>query len=229
MADKSANIDLPFAARKPTRTRIKICGITRAQDAQAAIALGVDALGFVLAAKSPRRLTVEQAAKLIAPLPPFVSSVALFMNNSADEVTHLLAATRVDVLQFHGDETATFCLSFGLPYIKAVPMGGESDAVSYMKQHPRAKAFLVDSHAPGEAGGSGLPFNWGIIPPTQVPIIVAGGLHAGNVADAVRQIRPYAVDVSSGVEAAKGIKDIDKMRAFVRAVYEGDKQHEGNA
>jgi phosphoribosylanthranilate isomerase len=185
--------------------------------------MGVDALGFVLAHKSPRRVTADQAAEIIGQIPPFVASVALFMNNDAGEVKQLLAATRVDILQFHGDETAEYCQSFGVSYIKAVPMGGDTNALTYMANHPKARAFLFDSNAPGESGGSGLTFNWDIIPQTQAPIIVAGGLHAGNVAEAVRRIRPYAVDVSSGVEAAKGIKDIDKMRAFVRAVYEGDK------
>lgn len=211
------------------RTRIKICGITRAQDAHAAVGLGVDALGIVLAHKSPRRVSPAQAGEIIGQLPPFVTSVALFMNNTASEVRELLDVTRVGILQFHGDETAEFCQSFGLPYIKAVPMAGNANPLNYMKNHPQARAFLLDSHAPGESGGSGLTFNWDIIPRIQSPLIVAGGLHAGNVADAMRRVRPYAVDVSSGVEAAKGIKDFDKMRAFVRAVYEGDKQNEGNA
>jgi len=205
------------------RTRIKICGITRLQDAMDAASLGVDALGFVFVKSSPRWVNSSQALAIISKMPPFVQTVGLFMNNSEQEVTEILQATPLNLLQFHGDESPQYCSSFGLPYIKAIPMGGGVDPVAYANEHADAVGFLLDSHAKGESGGSGDAFNWDSVPNgIAKPLILAGGLNIENVASAVVQVKPYAVDVSSGVEASKGVKDLDKMAKFVRGVQQGD-------
>jgi len=209
------------------RTRIKICGITRLQDALDAIALGVDALGFVFVKSSPRWVNNRQAAEIIHQLPPFVQTIGLFMNNSEQEVTEILQAVPLNLLQFHGDESPQYCSSFGLPYIKAVPMGGGVDPVAYAAEHENAVGFLLDSHAQGQSGGSGDAFDWQQIPNgMNKPLILAGGLNIDNVATAVAQVRPFAVDVSSGVEASKGVKDQQKMAKFVRGVQQGDESAE---
>ncbi len=206
--------------------RIKICGITRQQDARAAVALGVHALGLVFVEASARRVSLERAEAILAGLPPFVSSVALFQDPAPAEVEAVLARLPFDLLQFHGSEPAAFCEGFGRPYIKAVPMGGNVDLAAYAAEHPRARGFLLDSHAPGGSGGSGHRFDWRRVPRDfGRPLVLAGGLSPANVAQAVRRLRPYAVDVSSGVEAARGIKDPDKMAAFVRAVKQGSESH----
>ena len=211
------------------RTRIKVCGITRASDAHAAVRFGVDALGFVFVTRSPRYVSPERAAEIIATLPPFVTVVALFMDNTSEEIEHAMQRIRFDLLQFHGSEAPQFCTEFGMPYIKAVPMGGGVDPQAFAQAHADAKGFLLDSHAVGEAGGSGTAFDWKRIPQNLgKPIILAGGLTPANVRDAVIEARPYAVDVSSGVEASKGIKDADKIAAFVKAVQEGDKSNARN-
>ena len=213
--------------KKTIRTRIKICGITRLQDALDAVALGVDALGFVFVKSSPRCINNKQALAVISQLPPFVQTVGLFMNNSKHEVTEILQAVPLNLLQFHGDESPQFCSSFGLSYIKAIPMGGGVDPVVYANNHAHAVGFLLDSHAQGESGGSGHAFDWDAVPNgINKPLILAGGLKVENVMSAVVQVRPYAVDVSSGVEALKGVKDREKMAKFVRGVQQGDSSAE---
>ena len=204
------------------RTRIKICGITRKQDALAAVEAGADALGLVFYPPSPRHLERVDASEIGAVIPPFVQRVGLFMNPEASRVRDTLQALDLDLLQFHGDESAAFCESWNRAYIKAIPMGGmggDADPEAYMRSHPKARGFLLDSHAPGEAGGSGKTFDWTRLPrDTKRPLILAGGLHPGNVGEAIRQIRPYGVDVSSGVESAPGIKDPARMQAFCAQV-----------
>lgn len=201
------------------RVRIKICGMTRAEDMAAAAKLGVDAVGLVFYAKSPRQVDIGRAQSLAADLPAFVTLTALFMDPDAETVRQVLDKTRVDLLQFHGGESAEFCCSFGRPYIKAVPMGERTDLAEYARRHPRATALLLDSHMAGQRGGTGVSFDWSAIP--RIPglqVILAGGLNPSNVAAAIRAVRPYGVDVSSGVESTPGIKDPDKMAAFVHEV-----------
>ncbi|MDH5299954.1 MAG: phosphoribosylanthranilate isomerase [Gammaproteobacteria bacterium] len=206
------------------QTRIKICGITRLEDAQAALALGADALGLVFVKKSPRYIDPPQARAILEQLPPFVTVVGLFMDHTAADVAAILRSVPLNLLQFHGDEPAEFCENFELPYIKAIPMGAGVDPLAYAALHPAAKAFLLDSHGGGKSGGSGTTFDWAAIPRDfPRPLILAGGLDANNVESAITTIRPYAVDISSGVEAAKGIKDAGKMAAFIAAVRKGDR------
>lgn len=197
--------------------RIKFCGITRAEDARTAVALGVDAVGFVFTRRSQRYVGVAQARAMRDGLPPFTSVVALFMDDEPAWVEDVIAGVRPDLLQFHGSESAGYATSFARPYLMAIPMAG-ADARSIMEAHPQAAGFLLDSHAPGAAGGSGQPFDWSRVPKSTRPVILAGGLDAGNVAQAIAVVRPYAVDVSSGIEAAPGIKDAARMRAFVASV-----------
>lgn len=181
--------------------------------------LGVDAVGLVFYAKSPRHVSVAQAATLVVALPAFVTVTALFMDPSRAEVEQVLAQVRVELLQFHGSETAEFCGSFGRPYIKAVPMGSQADLADYARRYVDAAALLLDSHAAGQKGGTGVSFDWASLPNLQgPPLILAGGLKPGNVAAAIRQVRPYGVDVSSGVESAPGVKDAVKLAAFVHEV-----------
>lgn len=209
------------------RTRIKICGITRWEDAQSCIDNGVDALGLVFVPASPRCVDVKRAASIASRLPPFMMSVGLFMNQSEQAVKTVLNDVVLDLLQFHGDEDAEYCNSFGKPYIKAIPMGDNVDPGEYMASHPQAKGFLLDSHGQGSSGGSGHTFDWTRMPRSVgIPLIVAGGLDPQNVSGAIEQLKPYAVDVSSGVEESKGIKNLDKIKAFVNAVRTGDKVYE---
>ncbi len=189
-----------------------------------AVALGVDALGFVFVEASSRCVKTDQVNQMIAQTPPFVQTVGLFMNSSAQEVREVLKENPLNLLQFHGDETPAFCAQFDMPYIKAIPMGGGVAPLTYAARHTAAIGFLLDSHALGESGGSGYVFDWRKIPSGfKQPLILAGGLTVSNVCEAVRQVRPYAVDVSSGVEVAKGLKDQEKMAAFVKGVRDGDK------
>jgi phosphoribosylanthranilate isomerase len=193
--------------------------MTRAEDMTAAAALGVDAVGLVFYPKSPRYVDVGQARDLVATLPAFVTVTALFLDPEENEVRAVLDSVRVELLQFHGGEPAEFCRSFGRPYIKAVPMGSRADIAEYARRHSGAAALLLDSHAAGQKGGTGVSFDWGSIPKVDgPPLILAGGLNAGNVATAIRIVRPYGVDVSSGVESQPGIKDAVKMEAFVNEV-----------
>lgn len=202
-----------------TRTRIKFCGLTRAEDVQCAVALGVDAVGFVLTRRSRRFVEPARARALRDALPPFVSAVALFMDDAADWVDEAVATMRPDLLQFHGEESGGFAGRFDRPYLKAIPMGSVADVAAYADRHPRACGFLLDSHAAGAVGGSGEAFDWTRFPrDLHRPLVLAGGLDAGNVAQAIASVRPYAVDVSSGIESAPGIKDAERMRAFAAAV-----------
>lgn len=204
------------------RTRIKFCGITRLADAQAAVDLGVDAIGFVIVPQSKRYIAPERAALIRRKLPAFVTSVALIMDAQAEVIQQTIDALQPDLLQFHGAETPDFCSSFGLPYIKAVAMGRKQAALTTLaKQYSAASALLLDSHAEG-MGGTGQIFDWGTVGACTKKIVLAGGLKPDNVALAIRQLRPYAVDVSSGIEQKPGQKDLMKMRAFVEAVRRAD-------
>lgn len=213
------------AATHPRRTRIKFCGLTRVEDVRLACALGVDAIGFVFAERSKRRVSPAQAATLRAALDPFAAAVALFMDNDAAMVREVVDAVRPTLLQFHGDEDDASCASFGLPYLKAVAMGGDAavDADALIHRWPRAAGFLFDSHAAGQAGGSGHAFDWSRLPrDCPRPWLLAGGLHPDNVFDAIRATGCWGVDVSSGIESAPGEKDAVKMRRFVADVRRAD-------
>lgn len=206
------------------RTRIKFCGLTRPGDVRLAVELGVDAIGLVFAPGSPRVLTPDQAESLRQAVPPLVDAVALFMDNPGSEVEAVVRRIKPDLLQFHGGESDAFCRSFGLPFIKVVAMGGEgADAASARKRYPSASAFLLDGHAPGQPGGRGERFDWSRVPPLGRPVFLAGGLSPANVADAVRAARPFAVDVSSGIESAPGLKDGARMQQFVDEVKRADR------
>lgn len=212
--------------KAPMRTRIKICGVTRPEDARAAATAGADAVGLVFYPHSPRVLDLDAAEAVAAALPPFVSRVALFLDPAAADVQAVIDTLRPDLLQFHGEESAEFCGRFGVPYMKAVPMGDEdADPAAYAERFADARALLLDGHRSGRAGGRGEGFAWerrgeG----NALPIVLAGGLTPDNVAGAIRELRPYAVDVSSGVESAPGIKDPDRIRAFAEAVYTADRE-----
>jgi len=207
------------------RTRIKICGITRLEDALCAAELGADALGFVFYAKSPRYIEPAAAREIVAALPPFVTTVGLFLDARGETIRETLAEVALDMLQFHGDECPADCGAYDRPYLKAVPMGGAIDVAGYMNTYPDAAGFLLDSHAPGMAGGTGETFDWRVIPPKLPrPVILAGGLSADNVAQALHQNRVWGVDVSSGVEQSPGIKDAAKMAAFIDEVKSVDSE-----
>jgi phosphoribosylanthranilate isomerase len=209
-----------------SRTRIKICGITRAIDLETALIAGVDALGFVFYPPSPRALSLEAAAALLRQVPPFVTRVGLFVNAEPVSVRETLAALPIDLLQFHGDEDAEYCAQFGLPYLKAARVRPELDLLEFARTYPEAQGLLLDAWVESYGGG-GQSFDWTLIPNgLPMPIVLSGGLHAGNVIEAVAKIRPWAVDVSSGVESAKGIKDADKIAAFVAAVRTADAKSE---
>jgi phosphoribosylanthranilate isomerase len=196
--------------------RVKICGITRLRDLQAAIAAGADALGFVFAPRSPRSLDIGLAGSLVGQVPAFVSRVGLFMDQGEEEIGRVLRSVPLSLLQFHGGETADFCRQFGLPYIKAVAMGSPDAPARIEEAYPDAAGLLLDSHGPGQAGGTGRTFDWSAIPELSLPLVLAGGLTPANVRQAVREVRPWAVDVSSGVEDAPGEKNIEKMQRFIR-------------
>ncbi|MFU8836680.1 MAG: phosphoribosylanthranilate isomerase [Thiohalomonadaceae bacterium] len=207
----------------PTRTRIKICGITRPEDGLLAARAGADAIGLVFYAPSPRAVTVEQAAAICAALPPFVTTVGLFVDASQAEVEQVLRQVPLDLLQFHGDESPAFCRGFGRPWIKAVRMAEGVELAVEAERYHDAQGLLLDSFQQGLPGGTGHAFDWARIPAgLQMPIILAGGLNPQNIQQAVQTVRPWAVDVSSGVEASKGIKDADKINAFMRGVHTAD-------
>lgn len=201
-------------------TLIKFCGLTRAEDVAEAVALGVDCIGFVFATRSTRRLTPEAARGLRDAVSGSIRVVALTMDNPADDVATIVSTVRPDILQFHGAEDDAFCVQFGLPYWKAIAMGGDpAAALRTLDAWPNASAFLFDGHAAGEPGGSGERFDWAALPASlDKPFWLAGGLDAGNVAHAIDVAHPAGVDVSSGIESAPGIKDAARMRAFVEAV-----------
>jgi phosphoribosylanthranilate isomerase len=208
------------------RTRIKICGITRAQDARSAAQAGADAIGLVFYPPSPRYLSVERAVEIRDALEPFVQTVALFVNPDAAQVAQVIGRVRPGMLQFHGEETPEFCAQFGTPFVKAYRVrSGDSageHALEYLRPFSRAAAWLFDSHVP-EYGGVGETFDWSLLPAAQErPVILSGGLARENVAGAVRRVRPWGVDVSSGVESAKGIKDAAKIAAFIAEVRNAD-------
>jgi phosphoribosylanthranilate isomerase len=204
------------------RTRVKICGITRAEDAKAAVAHGCDAIGLVFYESSPRYVAPDAAAAIAAQLPPFVSAVGLFVDAPPAYVREVLARVHLDLLQFHGDESPEYCRQFGMPYIKAVHVRPETNLLQYAAAYADAKGLLLDTYMPGTPGGTGKTFDWTLIPENlPKPIILAGGLDAGNVGEAICRARPYAVDVSGGVEREKGIKDADKVAAFMRGVLDG--------
>lgn len=201
------------------RTRVKICGITRVKDAQSAAALGVDAIGLVFHAKSPRSINIERALLIKQALPAFVTLTALFMDEKQSWVEQVIKILNPDLLQFHGDECPDDCIRYNIPYIKAIAMQGMQNLDAYMQCYPTAQGFLLDSHAAGEQGGSGDSFDWQLIPKElKGKIILAGGINPDNVFDAIQQVRPWAVDLSSGVEQTKGIKSEDKMKLLMKEV-----------
>lgn len=204
------------------RTRIKICGLTREADVAAAVDAGADAVGFVLYDKSPRHVALDRAAALARTLPPFVTPVLLFVNAPRGQLQAAAAALPQALLQFHGDETPAQCDVAGRPYLRAVRMAPGVDLLDWAHRFQNASALLVDAHVEG-FGGGGKVFDWSLLP-TDVPsrLVLSGGLNPANVIDGVLHVRPYAVDVSSGVEIAKGIKDAAAMRRFCEAVREAD-------
>ncbi len=202
-----------------SNVRSKICGITRIEDALAAAEAGADAIGFVFYAKSPRAVDVRQARAIIAELPPFVTTVGLFVNASRCELNEILEVVPLDLLQFHGDETPQDCEGYHRPWIKALRVRPGDDLEAACQLYAGARGILLDTYVAGVPGGTGEAFDWSLVPAhLSKPIILAGGLSADNVGQAIAQVRPYAVDVSGGVEQAKGIKDAAKIEAFMRAV-----------
>ena len=206
-----------------TRTRIKICGITRLEHARAAAEAGADAIGLVFYRESPRYLSVRDAAAIAESLPPFVAAVGLFVNAAERDIRAVLDAVDLDLLQFHGDESAEFCARFARPYMRAVRMEPGTDLLEYADRFSRAKALLLDAHVPGQPGGTGRTFDWAGIPrDLSLPLVLSGGLTADNVGRAVREVSPWAVDVSSGVESERGVKDPKKIVEFIRSVRRED-------
>lgn len=201
------------------RTRVKICGITRVEDALEVVKSGADAIGLVFYAPSPRNVTIEHAAAIAAAVPAFVSVVGLFVNAEPDFVHDVTTRVKLDLLQFHGEETPEACAQYHLPFIKAIRVKNDTNLVQCVKDFSAAKALLLDTYAEGVAGGTGHVFDWDLIPENLAkPVILAGGLTPKNVAQAISQVRPYAVDVSGGVEISKGIKDAEKIAAFMQQV-----------
>jgi phosphoribosylanthranilate isomerase len=205
------------------RTRVKICGFTRPEDAAHAVALGVDAVGLVFCETSPRNVSIGQAEAIVTAVPPFTAVVGLFVDAESHRIREVCQRVRVDVLQFHGDEPPDFCTSFAKPYVKAIRMTPEVDVEREARIHNSAVGLLLDTYHPGVKGGTGLRFDWTRIGSgCSLPLILAGGLTPDNVREALERVGPYAVDVSSGVEADKGIKDSRKMAAFIRKIYDFD-------
>jgi phosphoribosylanthranilate isomerase len=205
-------------------TQIKICGITRQEDARIAVDCGANAIGLVFYRASARAVTAQQAAEIVRGLPPFVSVVALFVDEPADEIRRTLKSIPIDVLQFHGDESAAFCEQFDRPWIKAIRMKSDIALDDIAASYPRARALLLDSWEEGVPGGTGKTFDWQRADQAlPLPLVLAGGLNAGNVGQAIAALQPAAVDVSGGVEAAPGIKDPEKIRQFVAAVRHADR------
>ena len=200
-------------------TRVKMCGITRSLDGLAAAEAGADAIGLVFYAKSPRNVGLDQAADIVRMLPPFVSTVALFVNPQPSEVDAVLRQVRPDVLQFHGEETPEFCRSFGVPYLKAARVRPQTDLLQFAAVYADAQGLLLDAWSEAGHGGTGERFDWNMIPESlPKPIILAGGLSPANVRQAIGLVHPWAVDVSSGIEVAKGIKDAALIAAFMKEV-----------
>lgn len=201
------------------RTRAKICGITRVEDARLAVAAGADAIGLVFYAPSPRNVSLEQARAIIAAVPPFVTVVGLFVDPAREHVESVLQHCAIGVLQFHGGEAPEFCRGFRLPYLKAARVRAGDDLVQYLAPYHDAQGWLLDAYHDRLYGGTGATFDWKLIPRDLArPVILSGGLTPDNVEAAVREVRPWAVDVSSGVESAKGVKDAAKVAAFIAGV-----------
>ncbi len=210
--------------RDAMRTRVKICGFTQVEDAVAAAKLGVDAIGLVFYPPSPRNVSIEQAISIVNALPAFVTVVALFVDEQEAQIREVLSKVSVDCIQFHGDETAEACRLYNKPYMKAIRMKPGLDVMATAEQYKDASALLLDAYHPGIKGGSGSQFDWDLIPEDcTLPVILAGGLQVDNATQAVQSVKPYALDVSSGVESSKGIKDVAKMAAFIQAINEGDR------
>lgn len=206
-----------------SRTRVKICGFTQSQNAIEAARLGVDAIGLVFYKKSPRAVTIQQAQHIVSVLPPFVTVVGLFVDERASYIREVLGKCTIDVIQFHGDESPEFCKRFDMPYIKAIAVKDQVGLVDAATQYCGALGLLLDAWHPELKGGAGLSFDWKKIPLRfETPIILAGGLTPENVQQAIASVRPFAVDVSSGVESEKGVKDAKKMAAFLDEVYKFD-------
>lgn len=205
------------------RTRTKICGITRVEDAHAAAAAGADAIGFVFYATSPRFVAPSQARAIAARLPPFVTTVGLFVDAAKSQVEAVLQEVKLDCLQFHGAESPDYCTSFSMPFMKALRVRPGLDLLQYSAEFHNAQALLLDAYVEGVPGGTGQSFDWNLIPKDlALPVVLSGGLDADNVTHAIRRVRPWAVDVSSGVEAKKGIKDANKIERFIRGVHNAD-------
>jgi phosphoribosylanthranilate isomerase len=199
--------------------RVKVCGITRVEDALSAIRYGADAIGFVFWAKSGRYVTPEKARQIAAKIPAFISIVGVYVDPTPEWVEETAQAANLSLCQFHGDESAEFCEQFAVPYIKAIRVKAGLDLLQYARQYQNAKGLLLDTYAANMPGGTGHVFDWNLIPQNlSLPLILSGGLNADNVAMAIKQTQPWAVDVSSGVEAAKGIKDEKKIIAFMQGV-----------
>lgn len=204
------------------RTRVKICGITREQDADSAASAGADAIGFVFYPPSPRYVSVERAIALRDALPPFVQTVALFVNPERSHVDEVIGRVRPSMLQFHGEEAPAFCAASGTPWLKACRVKEGVDLLEYFRSYPGASGWLADAFVEGY-GGAGKRFDWSLVPAERErPLVLSGGLDAGNVREAIHRVRPWAVDVSSGVESAKGIKDAAKIAAFIQEVKNAD-------
>ncbi len=200
-----------------SRTKVKICGLTRVEDVKSAVAAGADAIGFVFT-RSPRQVSIDTAARLITHVPGHVLSVGLFLDQARSEISRVLESVSLDVLQFHGSETQQQCSLYNLPWLKAVAMEDDQSARQAEIDFPEAMGLLLDSHSRGKRGGSGKVFDWSLSRPLSKPVWLAGGLSVENVGQAIRMVKPYAVDVSSGVESAPGIKDPILMSEFIRAV-----------
>jgi phosphoribosylanthranilate isomerase len=208
------------------RTRVKICGFTRVEDAVFAARQGVDAIGLVFYTPSPRNVSIEQAQKIVAALPAFTTVVGLFVNEAKAKIREMLQAVPLDCLQFHGDETPEDCRLYGKRYIKAVRMQKNTDVKALAQDYYDAAGLLLDAYHSDARGGTGMVFDWQLIPKNcTLPIILAGGLDETNVKQAIHAVQPYALDLSSGVEASKGIKDARKIAALIQQVNEGDREH----
>ena len=199
--------------------RVKVCGITRIEDAMSAIKYGADAIGFVFWSKSPRYISPEQARQIVEEIPAFISIVGVYVDPALEWVEETTQVANLSLHQFHGDESPEFCEQFSKPYIKAIRVREGLDLLQYAQQYQNAKGLLLDAYTANMPGGTGHVFNWNLIPQNlQLPLILSGGLHAGNIVQAIKQTQPWAVDVSSGVEATKGIKDKKKIIAFMQGV-----------
>ncbi len=212
----------------PHRTRVKICGIRDAAMARAAAGAGADAVGLVFHSPSPRFVAPDDAAGIARALPPFVQAIGLFVNASEAAVRDVLAVVPLAGLQFHGDEEPGFCDRFGLPWVRGVRVGPGVDLVEWARRFPRARGLLLDAQVPGQFGGTGTAFDWSLVPPDlDLPVILSGGLDARNVGQAIRTVRPWAVDVSSGVERTRGVKDAARIEEFLRSVRDADAREGG--